>query len=173
MTKALIFSRTFPAFHPKAGEPTFFAEKIWNSIHAIGKVYTTNFYSVQTLNSKLDISSYWETINDEYGEFGEKYTTIRAGNNWKVGDMFSPRVWSGKPYNSKQITIAPDIRVEKVWNFTMTGMWLHINGRTLLDQHIQKLCKNDGLDFDDFLDLFDFPGIFSGQIICWNSAIEY
>lgn len=35
----------------------------------------------------------------------------------KVGDKFSPRVWSGKPYRSKMITIAPDIEVKQIWDF--------------------------------------------------------
>lgn len=42
-----------------------------------------------------------DTISDQ------KHHTIRAGNRFKTGDYFSPRVWSGSPYNSKQLNMRP------------------------------------------------------------------
>lgn len=34
MSKVITFSRTFPAYHPRKGEPTYFVEKFWTSINA-------------------------------------------------------------------------------------------------------------------------------------------
>ena len=32
MSKVIIFSRVFPAYHQKVGQPTYFVEKLWQSI---------------------------------------------------------------------------------------------------------------------------------------------
>ena len=32
MARIITFSRTFPAYHPKAGEPTYFVEMILNDL---------------------------------------------------------------------------------------------------------------------------------------------
>ena len=32
MAKVITFSREFPKYHPKKGQPTLFVEKIWNSL---------------------------------------------------------------------------------------------------------------------------------------------
>lgn len=40
-----------------------------------------------------------------------KYHTIRAGNRFKKGDYFSPRIWTDKPYASKQYQFHPDILI--------------------------------------------------------------
>lgn len=158
MSKVMTFSRTYPSYHPRKGEPTYFPEKILTSIG------NENFLSVN------------------HG-YEPKHHTIRAGHRWKVGDKFSPRVWSGVPYKSKQIIIAPDIEVKKVWEIRID----------LLDQYecvylVDKLgypiiveeatlAKNDGLTEQDFYDWFDTPRnrkeVFSGQIICWNENINY
>jgi hypothetical protein len=33
MSRVLTFSRVFPAYHPKAGQPTGFVEKIWKGYY--------------------------------------------------------------------------------------------------------------------------------------------
>lgn len=156
MAKVITFSKTFPAYHPKAGQPTYFIEKI-----SEGLIYTdpygTNF------NPKIQ----------------PKYHTIRAGNRWKVGDKFSPRVWSDKPYNSKQVIIAPNIEIKKVWNIEIEmpirklsvtneeGLWWQYDKGNA----IQEIITNDGLLYEDFWEWF--PKTFKGQIICWNENINY
>jgi hypothetical protein len=114
--------------------------------------------------------------------FEPKYHTIRAGHRWKVGDKFSPRVWSGKPYQSKQIIIAPEIEVKKVWDFKIKK-YLHDWYIDYADHSIcygyeqfsrlETIAKNDGLTRQDFFDWFKYPSHFEGQIICWNDQIEY
>lgn len=111
----------------------------------------------------------------------EKHHTIRRGYRWKVGDKFSPRVWSGKPYQSKQIIIAPDIEIKKIWDveiFMLEGR-LHAGIPEANNIHrllpLNQIAKNDGLTFEDMRDWFNVKEgkHFHGQILCWNENIEY
>lgn len=169
MSRVLTFSRTFPGYHPRKGEPTYFVEKIYKSL-----------YLMKVIPNKLVGVYSQETFENCY----PKHHTIRSGHRWKVGDKFSPRVWSGKPYQSKQIIIAPDIEVKKVWDFDIEGSDWFIDGRRKyattgdgFDSH--KLATNDGLDIQGFDSWFtDSPSfnkspIFNGQIICWNETVNY
>jgi len=161
MSRVMTFSTVFPSYHPKAGEPTYFVEKIWQSIGLPEFEYIKD----------LQYEAWGFRIPD-----GAKHHTIRAGHRWKVGDKFSPRVWSGKPYQSKQIIIAPDIEVKKVWDFELTFDDLYYVGGKLYaysSSHdaLEYLAKNDGLSQVDLLNWFNKP--FTGQIICWNDSIEY
>lgn len=125
--KRITFSRTFPAYHPKAGQPTHFVEKLLNSISKRdyffceckhcgymgssatwdggGQIADTGDY-FDICCPKCESSDYNEievTEGDYYiGKYAPKHHTIRAtpknGKKWKVGDKFIPDVWSGKPY---------------------------------------------------------------------------
>lgn len=178
MSKVMTFSRVFPSYHPKAGESTFFEYKIARSLWDL----------------KLITEEQWEHYPDllamvSYGH-PPKHHTIRAGHRWKEGDWFSPRVWSGKPRHSKQITFAPDIKVKKVWPFqiirVLDGMLssyqMIVEGKELPlfgpVEDVFYLAKNDGLEYNDFCDWFKMDTAkkdihFDGQIICWNENIEY
>lgn len=176
MSKVRTFSREFPSYHPKAGQPTYFVEKIWNDI----QLYAT-YKLICDLNPLVPVDilwTFWKSIEGKIDE--EKGHTIRAGNHFKVGDKFSPRIWSGKPYNSKQIIISPDIEVVKVWDIEVVDMegvqCFRINGKPLGQWHpfnkdLQKLAKNDGLTAIELIQWFNKP--VPSQIICWNNAIEY
>lgn len=170
----MTFSRYYPSYHPKAGQPTHFVEKIFRS-QITDEAMSTYYHNMELLRSfggydiiRLNLKTL-ET-------FEPKYHTIRAGHRWKVSDWFSPRVWSGKPYNSKQITIAPDMQVKKLWNITVNhdGLFV-INGELYAypnsDFALEPLARNDGLDVADLLAWFNEP--LDGQIICWNENIEY
>jgi hypothetical protein len=189
MSKVLTFSRQFPAYHPKAGQPTFFVEKIIEYIwdNTDNDIYNNVPEAIYHLNPNLP-----EKILDEFLDclFDNirlwKSHTIRAGSRFKVGDKFSPRVWSGKPYRSKQVIIAPDIEVMKTWEIYIEqikendgdiGLLFWING-AMQNMPID-IAKNDGLERNDFVDWFtlsaDFKKrkVFTGQIICWNEKINY
>lgn len=164
MSRVLTFSTKFPAYHPRKGEPTFFVEKC---LKGFPDFIQTETNLISEIELALDI---WETLQP-------KFHTIRAGHRWKVGDKFSPRIWSGKPYNSKQIIIAPDIQVKKVWNINIErnimvagDFMITINYEDFTD--ITKLASNDGLTPQDLMSWFN-RDLFIGQIICWNDKIEY
>jgi hypothetical protein len=159
MSKVITFSRVFPKYHPKAGQPTGFIEKIFHSIY---KDKPSMFFDAKPGDIWLDPHL-----------TGAKHHTIRNGNRWKVGDKFSPRVWSGKPYASKQITIAEDIEIKQIFNFSkdlISDKW-YVNGVEMSSAERIDLAENDGLLYKDLLDWFQKP--FNGQIICWSDAVSY
>jgi hypothetical protein len=163
--RVITFSRNFQATHPRRGEPTFFPEKI---IISLG--LETKYISEQKFNWLNDFSLALDA---------PKHHTIRAGNRWKVGDFFSPRVWSGKPYASKQIEFAPPIQIKKVWPFEVDENGVpDVNGTYLDEDELDTLTQNDGLRYEDFNAWILQPCYlkgkpFSGQIICWNDTVNY
>lgn len=166
--KVITFSRVFPAKHPRKGQPTHFVEQIWNGLNSLKLPVPKN--------AELPKEFMWSIL--PLSNYGYKYHTIRMGNRWNVGDFFSARVWSDKPYRSKQIIIAPPIEIKKIWEVEISG-----SGNRKTAGIIQKLSRyrtlipladvaqNDGLEYDDFVGWF--PKDFVGQIISWNDKIEY
>lgn len=152
MAKVIRLSRTFQKGHPKAGEPTHFVEKALKSLSFI--------------HNDTDVRIYQSV--------SPKHHTIRAGKRWKTGDMASLRVWSGKPYRSPQIAIAPDVELT-VKDVQIKNMHLYIDnayvGLLLPNQSskIDALIVNDGLNYADFRSWFNLPCHFVGQILIWNN----
>jgi len=177
MSRVLTFSRTFPAYHPKAGQPTNFVEQIYNSL---GMDFTNRRW-IGMLNEinpdQKEILAGFVFGGIDYKVSGIKRHTIRSGNRWKVGDKFSPRVWSGKPYQSKQIIIAPDIEVKKVWDIEIINQTVVLNGVEFcqyspLSCLFYELSKNDGLTAIELIQWFG-DKFFTGQIICWDESVIY
>lgn len=171
--RVITFSRVFPSYHPRRGECTYFVEKIVGGLVANDVEGCTTELIKSLRDSKLlSISVMNELSKQTYGYY--KHHTIRAGHRWKVGDWFSPRVWSGKPYNSKQIQFAPDIQVKKVWNIEMIKNGykeFYVDAMAKTGSRICHIAMNDGLTTDDLFWWFNKP--FTGQIICWNENIDY
>lgn len=165
MPRVITFSRTFPKYHVRAGEPTYFVEKIIKGLYMLQ-------HPIEDID-ELAIDSQNPLDESVYDRCEPKWHTIRAGNRWKDGDKFSPRVWAGKPYASKQIQLASDIEIIKVFNFEIKDNELLVNGKKLASLATVDLALNDGLHMRDFFDWFKWPQPFSGQIICWNQNIEY
>ncbi len=185
--RVITFSRFFPAYHPRKGEETHFVEKIWKGLwdnepssyipfDGYWQRYDEAFPTGETFKAENNIHSHYP-----------KSHTIRAGNRWKVGDKFSPRVWgddinpkSGKKgaYQSKQIEIAPPIEIKKIWTFEIgtTGTYA-LNedySISLTAKQVIEIAKNDGLHVNDFFAWFEkSKKPFYGQIICWNENINY
>ncbi len=166
MSKVITFSRTFPAYHPRKGEPTRFVEKMHKSLD-------NGLRDGCKLSVDLQLMGVFNFA--VYSQCEPKHHTIRAGNRWKVGDIFSPRVWSGKPYQSKQIIIGPDIEIKKAIpiGLRIRGDFkeFYCNDCDLTGTCIIHLAANDGLSTKDFFSWFNKP--FEGQIICWNENINY
>jgi hypothetical protein len=105
-----------------------------------------------------------------------KHHTIRSGTRFKAGDFFSPRVWTGKPYASKQIQFHRDIEVKRTWKFEFTEDQLiliddQLYAYTSSTDALRRLAGSDGLTQVDFFNWFPKP--FKGQIICWNENLAY
>ena len=122
----LTLSKVFPVTHSRKGYPTGFRDKL---------------------------------------EKGEKKHTIRSNYDWWAKKMdainndrmyLSIREWSGKPYCSPQNELCKihKIGLQKVTmtydsNDSVPQIW--IDGKQI---PIQDVCKNDGLEFNDFVEWF-------------------
>ena len=163
MSRVITFSRYFPSYHPRKGEPTYFVEKIWKSIG--------NSWFMHNVD-KIDLSI------EVFNHCKPKHHTIRAGQRWKVGEKFSPCVWSlpGGRFTkgNKQIIIAPNIEIKKVWNFCINESSYMVDNRLFGLRGIREIAENDGFaDSDDFKLWFSPYKNFKGQIISWNDKIDY
>lgn len=127
----LSVSRYFPKEHKKAGEQTFFAEKILSAIEKI------------------------HTIRGNYQLWEKRFEKINLGE--AVLELY---YWSGKPYNSKCITICQlskdnGIGIQELEflgeNIFDAVVW---NAENKPHVGISELSKNDGLSFDDFEEWF-------------------
>ncbi len=173
MSKVTLLSRHFPVTHFRKGTPTHFVEKIWKSLKGEKWIEPECYLP--------EITEFAEVFDlDVFKIVLPKHHTIRSGNRFKVGDYFSPRVWSDKPYKSKQIVIAPDLKVLQTYDFELIpSPWLcdcdfMVNGKKISGEALDKLAENDGLDYIDFATWFagqdavsSFRKPFKGQIICW------
>lgn len=159
--RVITFSRYFPKKHPREGQPTFFVEKIWAGLADI----------TDRMQGSVDMDWY------EYYNGVPKWHTIREGNRWKVGDFFSPRFWSGKPYRSKQSLITEPIEIKKIWDFKKDEHGFYFINGSSTSFNMEDVARNDGLSMQDFDAWFYFIGSskkgFNGQIICWNEKISY
>lgn len=170
MPRVITFSRTFPSYHPRAGEPTHFVEKVVGGLVArnvmgcgtelIKSLRDSNLLSIGAMATLPDNLCY-------------KHHTIRAGHRWREGDFFSPRVWTGKPYASPQSQFAPNIQIKKIWDVEFDGdgcLWIY-SDKEKGPGVLRRVAKNDGLSLTDLIAWFNKP--FTGQIICWNESINY
>ena len=82
-TYVLTVSLAFPKTHKKAGEQTFFKEKLINGLAQL-----------QGEGCKI------HTIRSNYDLWSKRIAEIQSGKA-----ILSIRYWSGKPYNSKQVEI--------------------------------------------------------------------
>jgi hypothetical protein len=185
MPRIITYSTKFPVNHLKAGSPTHFVEKFWKSIKVSVPCSNHQDQLIHELNNLIFEESRGLNLIP-------KHHTIRKGNRWKKGDLFSPRIWgsdvnpkSGRsgPYHSTQIILAPDQVVTNVWDIEIIADSIGniaIGIRTAFNNTIRELplevvAENDGLTVDELRSWFNVkPGKkFIGQIICWNSSVNY
>lgn len=180
MSKVITFSRTFPSNHPKRGKPTFFVEKILNSL---GVNYSSDWYLQRLLEwntfnlmiGKLtyeDLESFWLSLQKTDLT---KNHTIRGAKRFKPLDKFSPRVWFGKPYHTPQIIFYDEITVKKVWNSRIMAdseiFAMLINDHFIRKETYDVLASNDGLTLEELAGWFKKS--MNCQIVCWNQEVEY
>ncbi|WEK20742.1 MAG: hypothetical protein P0Y49_06285 [Candidatus Pedobacter colombiensis] len=170
MSNVLTFTRIFPEYHIRKGEPTYFVEQILNNL--ISQNIKCNVAEVE--------AQFGFRLFDKFRiECGSKGHTVRSGNDWKVGDQFSPGIWLDKPYVSKIITIAPDMKIKKIWTFECSEKGvIAVDGSVIDACQEEEIAKNDGLSLIDFKDWIVMPcrrnqKSFKGQIICWDDSIVY
>lgn len=138
-TYVITLAKTFPAGHPRKGEPTEFLEKFLNGQTGKG-------------NAKL------HTIRANYPLWEKRIKEVQNGNA-----VLSVRQWSGRPYASKQVEIArlsalDGVGIQRLDIFNLWGN----NRYTVLDDNLlamfdvnrADLAKNDGLSLYEWLNWF-------------------
>lgn len=144
----LMISKTFPASHYKAGQPTCFADKIKRAHLGIRdvsrKLIFDQMYKYHTIRANCD---YWEECF-RYIDAGDAYLSIRE--------------WAGIPYRSKQIELMrltkndgiglQKLTFEKDFFITDRLCRPFIDG---LRQDVSLLANNDGLHLSDWLFWFE------------------
>jgi hypothetical protein len=135
-TFVLTVSRTFPKTHKRAGNPTYFTEKIACGVFCPGDCNDCNFK-----NPKI------HTIRANYDLWVKRANEINEGKA-----ILSIRYWSGMPYRSKQVELykLEEIGVQKLEDPT-NFVFAPIDGKTI---NWDEVAKNDGLSFDDFCEWF-------------------
>lgn len=178
MRKQVTFSRKFPAKHPRAGEPTQFMEKIICGLP--DEVANSVEFEQAMIALRMDPGFHVESF---------KYHTIRAGKNWKVGDILIPCIWEfdGGRFTkgNEKIQFAPELEIVKVWDIDIAHRKVRVEGKEMTETmvlvnnrrniFIDDIAKNDGLTSFDFCSWFFAinKNNFCGQIICWNKDVEY
>lgn len=182
MAKVRTFNRYFPKGHPKEGQPTFFVEKIWKNYH---DKHNGDVRDLLWYNEQYDNLFGVEAIKNVH-QYNAKKHTIRQGKHFKDGDFFSPRIWTGKPYASKQIEIMPITEIIRVYDFKIEVdkdyICVLIDNYPFYEENanmvtqveaLEMLAQNDGLSLQDFKDWFKWGNPFDGQIISWNGDEGY
>ena len=135
-TYVLTVSRYFPKTHKRAGEPTYFTEKIACGVFCPGECNKCEFHNpkIHTIRANYDL---WEN-------------RARQINEGKA--ILSIRYWSGTPYRSKQVELykLEEIGLQKLEDPT-NFVFAPVNGKMI---NWEEIAKNDGLSFDDFCDWF-------------------
>ncbi len=173
------FSRFFPAGHPNAGKKTFFVEQILTSIYGPDFDFHFDDY-LRKLNPDVPeklLDELRESLDPE--QDGIKMHTIRKGDKCRACNKYSFRVWSGRPYMSRQIVIVPEVEIVRVANIHITGdRSIEIGGGFfgIMDEPygsrkmLTELAKNDGLAPSDFTEWFKPNLPFTGQIRFWKDC---
>ena len=126
-TYVLMVSTSFPATHKlRAGEPTEFVQKIKDKI----KIHT---------------------IRENYALWSARIDDVMM---WEA--ELSVRVWSGKPYRSKQVEVlrltANEVNIEVLQLREIEGEKIAFIGNQQVD--LEAIAKNDGLSMEDFNEWF-------------------
>ena len=149
-TYVLTLSQNFPVTHSKAGQPTFFKDK---------------FHAAITHNDE-----YWNklhTIRANYQLWRERFDQIERGEA-----CLSIRLWTGKPYCSKQVEIAR-LTAEDGIGLEMLqfkkghewGEWVIADREDYWCTHVKPstLAMNDGLSLEDWTEWFNNPAYDKSQ----------
>ena len=138
-TYVITLSQVFPSTHARAGEPTFFRDKLHAAI-------TGN-------------EEYWRkvhTIRANYELWKKRFEKIEKGEA-----CLSVRYWTGKPYCSKQVEIARLTKEDGIglqslvcngyaWFYDTedgTKFFTEVKG-------LENIAYNDGLSFEDWKEWF-------------------
>ena len=150
-TYIVTLSKTFLKGHPRAGEPTYFAEKFFKGQGKYRAEIDEEFGRL--LIPKI------HTMRANYGMWAKRIAEVQRGEA-----ILSVRVWSGAPYRSAQVTLAnldhtSGLGVQEL-RFMSKSIYSPYIGP--IDEYTVSinfsdrkiLSDNDGLSLDDWQDWF-------------------
>ena len=144
----------YPATHKRAGEPTYFVEKILNATISCGLLSVSE---AERLKIDRDVFEKCEpkahTIRGNYNLWAKRFEKIQRGE--AVLELY---FWSGKPYRSSSVTICQlgkddGVGIEKLQFITTTTAKVEKENTITLVVDVE-LSKNDGLSLEDFKEWF-------------------
>lgn len=92
-TYVITLSQTFPAKHPRKGQPTGFADKVQEALNYV------KYFGIEGMQPTKRAKIH--TMRTNWSLWSKRFAKIYEGKA-----CLSLRIWSGKPYHSKQIEIA-------------------------------------------------------------------
>jgi len=147
-------SRTFPATHPRKGDPTFFVEELLNGIipcsllsnQEIERLSPFSEFYFNTCEPKL------HTCRKNYPLWEKRFKNIMGGE--AVLELY---YWSGKPRKSKTVTICQLGKDDGIGLQEMM-MYKEHHGAFICNEKgfdpmvfdWSEIAKNDGLSLPDF-----------------------
>ena len=159
-TYVLMISEYFPAYHPQAGKPTHFEEKIRYAL--TGEEYDD--YGAKKFHTIRENPELWM----------KRIAKVNAGEA-----VLSVRKWSGKPYRSKQHELFlfdkdSGLGVQKLIN--SLSVWLL--GEPDSDEcnkviKINDLSINDGLSEHDFRYMLADYDMKTPKAVIWFTSKRY
>ena len=159
-TFVLTVSKTFPKSHKRAGQQTWFVEKINEAGMPI---------SDEPIMGKKT-----HTIRSNY-EFWEK--RAKQINDGKA--ILSIRYWNGKPYNSKQVEFCQlsQIGVQKLTFYNNDINCPYVYEEDGVANYpiygIEQIAKNDGLSLSDFKEWFKHYDLSKPMAIIHFTSFRY
>lgn len=151
----------YPATHKRAGEPTYFVEKILNATISCGLLSVSE---AERLKIDRDVFEKCEpkahTIRGNYNLWAKRFEKIQRGE--AVLELY---YWSGKPYRSPSVTICQlgkddGVGVQKYHiaeyedEMGEERACYCIDNRMKVGFLLSTLSKNDGLSLEDFKEWF-------------------
>lgn len=148
----------FPATHKRAGEPTYFIEKIELALGHVNTYCSECFFGggncKQCFVTNGEVWPKLHTIRGNYDLWAKRFEKIQRGE--AVLELY---YWSGKPYNSKCVTICQlgkedGVGVEKLTFIANDINFPHVAESLNSWLSIGIVAKNDGLSLEDFKEWF-------------------
>lgn len=131
------------------------------------RIYFAKYITLTNRSGAGNLTYFAETLFTGKIASGEKIHTIRKNTVLKVGDLFQPSAWSGRPRFSKAINIHDPLKVVYVADVKIAAghVWITWNGKEVVPKR-ELVAKNDGLKVEDFFNWF--PADFTGKMIGWT-----
>ena len=155
-TYVAMISRTYPAYHPRKGQPTYFVEKIQLALNLLVEMPD---YLLIDLDPKI------HTFRGNLPLWQKRIKEVQEGRA-----ILSLRYWSGSPYNyqrdgSKPIEFAQlnkdsgigiqEAIYESDFDMPFCGMAIRCEDEMFRDFPFYQTAENDGLLQKDFADWFE------------------